>query len=74
MSPFVIVALDAIASLIKLKADGQFSALKGDVDRLIDQLKATLPAKPDGSAYTDLDIVEAAAAARVGFLSVLARG
>jgi len=74
VSPFIVLAINAISSLLKLRDDGAFGDLKDDINALRAKLDAKLPKKEDGSAWTDADIHDAATSARVGFDNVLARG
>lgn len=61
MTPILIVNL--ISALLELKADQTFSKLKDSVSALIEELRPTLPAKLDGSAWTDEDVQAAKEAA-----------
>ena len=67
MSPFVIIALNALSSLAKMKQDHTFDHLKADIDKLIAALKPVLPAKVDGSDWTDADVEAAKAAADINW-------
>lgn len=61
MNPVLII--NAISVLLSLKFDHTFDRLKDDVAKLVDQLKATLPEKLDGSPWTDEDVAAAKEAA-----------
>lgn len=72
MIAMISLIVSALSPLIKIAADDEFAALRGDVRALAEKLTATLPAKPDGSAWTDDDVHAAAAAAQQGWLQALA--
>lgn len=61
MNPVLII--NAISVLLTLKLDHTFDRLKDDVSALVEKLKATLPEKLDGSAWTDADVQAAKEAA-----------
>jgi hypothetical protein len=66
------MAIQVLSPLLKLVADDSFGAIRDDAKALAAKLTATLPAKPDGSAWTDDDVHAAAAAAQQGWLQALA--
>jgi hypothetical protein len=68
----VTLAIQALSPLLKLIADDAFGAIRDDAKALAAKLTATLPAKPDGSAWTDADVHAAAMAAQQGWLQALA--
>jgi hypothetical protein len=68
----IMLALQALSPLLRLIADDSFGAIRDDAKALAAKLTATLPAKPDGSAWTDDDVHAAAAAAQQGWLQALA--
>lgn len=61
----VLFTIKAISALLNLRREAKDSGIVADVKALIAKLTPSLPAKPDGTAWTDDDIHLAAAAARV---------
>lgn len=73
MNEAILLGIRAASALLKLKANGQYAGLKDDVEALLAKLTPTLPAKPDGEAWTEDDIHAAAAAARLPWEAILDR-
>jgi hypothetical protein len=67
------LVFSAISALLKLRQEDRFSALKADVDALVAKLKPELPAKSDGTPWTDADVHAGAAAALAVWSEVQAR-
>ena len=65
MNPLLLITINALSALAKLKADKTFDHLKVHVDALQEALRPTLPAKADGSEWTDADVEAAKVAADV---------
>jgi hypothetical protein len=68
----IMLTIQALSPLLRLIADDAFTSIRDDAKALAAKLTATLPAKPDGSAWTDDDVHAAAAAAQQGWLQALA--
>jgi hypothetical protein len=67
MNPVVTLAINAIVSLIKLQQDHTFDDLRDDIAVLKEKLMPVIPAKPDGTAWTDADLIAAKAAADINW-------
>jgi hypothetical protein len=74
MPTYILLAIRSISALMKLQAADEFAGLRDDVQALIAKLTPGLPAKPDGSAWTDDDIHAAAEKARLPWQDVISRG
>ena len=70
----VVTLISAIASIVELVRSNAVPGLKADLEALRAKLTAELPRRPDGAAWTDEDVVAAAAMARSPFFEILARG
>lgn len=69
----VIKIIGAIETLLSLRGTQELSSLHARVDELRALLTAELPAKPDGSAWTDDDVRALAQQARASATSILDR-
>ena len=72
MTAAIMLAIQALSPLLKLIADDAFTSIRDDAKALAAKLTATLPAKPDGTAWTDADVHAAATASQQGWLQALA--
>lgn len=61
MTPILII--NTISALLEMQADHTFDKVKDSIKVLIEALRPTLPAKLDGSAWTDAEVQAAKEAA-----------
>jgi hypothetical protein len=66
------LVISTLSPLLKMIADDSFGTVRDDAKALAAKLTAMLPAKPDGSAWTDDDVHAAHAASQQGWLQALA--
>ena len=65
--------LNGVASLAHALDAADIQSFEDATNSLIAELTPVLPAKEDGTAYTDAELAAAATAARAPFLEVLQR-
>lgn len=69
----VLLASSAISALLKLRDQNQYTALKTDINALIDQIRSGLPKNADGTPFTDAQIHALAAQAHAVWADVALR-
>lgn len=72
MDPLTILA-GVLTGLNELKRTGTFDALKDHIEDFTEAARSALPAKADGTDWTDADIEELATGARHKLASIDAR-
>lgn len=61
------------AAGVRVAASPELADLRQHIEDLRSKLNAKLPQKPDGTPWTDAEIVEIADQARIGFIETLIR-